>query len=329
MDFLLFQSEAHRFLEKLENELEAHPIVLEKHWMVDHLCYRTTDLREYEFYKAEFLNFSVLLAETEVRGRPIATFKLKEGIFWRGQKIDIVELPAPKPGKIVKSGFEHIEIVCDCSFQDLMSQFTKQKWDTKGLNKLINPELEFELSGCAIKFHHLSLESVVKFEQHPRVQNNKSLLFLLEILNEHHPLLVGTLPLGLDTVDSDLDIMISINNKIDFENLQKKLMKNWNLEASEDFIVLHCEDLKIEILCQNKPSTEQVAFRHFLIEERLLRLGGDKLKKNLQNWRFKGFKTEPAFAKALNIEGDPYQGLLTLQRMSDQEILKQFEESVS
>ncbi|MFN9066327.1 MAG: DUF4269 domain-containing protein, partial [Bdellovibrionales bacterium] len=132
--------------------------------------------------------------------------------------------------------------------------------------------------------------------------------------------LTGTLPLDLDTAESDCDIMITVKNPSEFDQLIESLKKNWEPQFSENFIELNCEDLKVEILCENIPSTQQIAFLHFLIEERLLRLGGENFKLKLKELRRQGLKTEPAFAKALSLAGDPYNELLKLQKLSDLEI---------
>ncbi|MFO6431650.1 DUF4269 domain-containing protein [Erythrobacter sp. W302b] len=62
---------------------------------------------------------------------------------------------------------------------------------------------------------------------------------------------------------------------------------------------------------------EQVGWRHFLIEKRLLELGGDGFRSAIKNRRRCGMKTEPAFAEILNLRGDPYQALLDIESWSN------------
>ncbi|MOA62849.1 hypothetical protein D3C78_1883950 [compost metagenome] len=54
-----------------------------------------------------------------------------------------------------------------------------------------------------------------------------------------------------------------------------------------------------------------------VIEDRLLRLFGEKFKQYIIQLKSNGMKTEPAFAKALHIQGDPYLELLSLNNWTD------------
>jgi hypothetical protein len=51
-----------------------------------------------------------------------------------------------------------------------------------------------------------------------------------------------------------------------------------------------------------------------LIEHHFLQTKGDNFRKEIIQLKEIGLKTEPAFAKALSIEGDPYLELLKLER---------------
>ena len=66
----------------------------------------------------------------------------------------------------------------------------------------------------------------------------------------------------------------------------------------------------IEIFGQAIAVTEQQAFRHMLAEHFLLKKYGEPLRKEVIELKKAGLKTEPAFAKALMLEGNPYQSLL-------------------
>lgn len=66
----------------------------------------------------------------------------------------------------------------------------------------------------------------------------------------------------------------------------------------------------------------QRGYLHFLIEERLLKLGSKPFVNRIQQLRHRGLKTEPAFAAALHLEGDPYVELLKLQTLDEETLLK-------
>lgn len=152
------------FLDKVFKQIEKANIEL-KHWEIDHICYRTTSEKNYIESKNYFSTLGELLIESEVGGRQIATYKLENPIKYKSYNIPLVEVPAPKAGKITPEGFEHIEIVIDCSFDEILNQYPQCRFDKKGMDKNLNPELEIEFTDCAIKFHHKSLEEVIKIEK--------------------------------------------------------------------------------------------------------------------------------------------------------------------
>ena len=51
----------------------------------------------------------------------IATVKLYEPIIYRDRHINIIEIPAPKVGKIAQNEFEHVEFVIDTSFEHFIA----------------------------------------------------------------------------------------------------------------------------------------------------------------------------------------------------------------
>jgi hypothetical protein len=77
------------------------------------------------------------------------------------------------------------------------------------------------------------------------------------------------------------------------------------------------EGWQFEIFGQARPVAEQQGWRHFLVEQRLLAIGGPWLRTAVMAKRREGAKTEPAFAAALDLQGDPYQALLELEHWPD------------
>lgn len=152
---------------------------------------------------------------------------------------------------------------------------------------------------------------------------------IFQILRNYQPILVGTVPIGIPVETSDLDIICSVQDFNEFERLNKVnfgIYKGFSIsrrtvEGIERVkINFTIEKWPIEIFGQNKPTLIQNGFLHMVIEERLLRLFGNKFKEYIIHLKSNGIKTEPAFAKALNIQGDPYLELLSLNNWSDAEL---------
>ena len=153
------------FLKVLSSQLIESNIEIKPDWVIDHICYRVSTEDEYTDLKNFFIKKNELLIESTVGGRLISTYKLSKPLNILGQKVSVLELPAPKIGKVTPEGYEHIEIVCSESFEELIKVYGHLKLDKKGMNKDINPELEIELDTCSIKFHHQTLESVIEYEK--------------------------------------------------------------------------------------------------------------------------------------------------------------------
>lgn len=156
---------ANVFLDKLFAQLALNQIKIDKHWSIDHLCYRVSTEEAYKKFKNEFSSLGNLLIESEVNGRLISTFKLHKAIQYHGWLIDLVELPAPKKGKQTIEGFEHAEVVIDIPFEEIKRRYSHCQFDESGLKKNLNKELEIKLKDLAIKFHHMSLEQVIEVEK--------------------------------------------------------------------------------------------------------------------------------------------------------------------
>ena len=58
---------------------------------------------------------------------------------------------------------------------------------------------------------------------------------------------------------------------------------------------------------------DQYAFRHMLIEHKILKSKGDKFRNKILALKEKGLSTEEAFASLLGIDGDPYTELLRFE----------------
>jgi len=154
-------------------------------------------------------------------------------------------------------------------------------------------------------------------EAYKELQNLK----IFEKLKKFNPVLAGTIPLEIDLPESDLDIICSCENHREFSKLLSELFGNQNgfkihaklHKGIESTIAkFKTEKFEIEIFGQNKPISEQNAYRHMLIENKILKEKGAAFKSEIIKLKAQGLKTEPAFAKLLGLQGNPYDELLKL-----------------
>ena len=144
---------------------------------------------------------------------------------------------------------------------------------------------------------------------------------LLQILSDYDPILVGTIPINIDIDSSDLDLICFVNDLVQFKQLLEKQFGHYKgfmvKEKSEvkpkallaSFII---DEFIVEIFGQDIPTNHQNAYRHMVVEHKLLQQYGEPLREKIVELKKQGYKTEPAFGFALGIKGDPYQELLKM-----------------
>lgn len=147
---------------------------------------------------------------------------------------------------------------------------------------------------------------------------------ILEKLEPYSAILVGTIPIEIDIESSDLDIICEVDLRFEENFLEYLTLSNLipidvdvkieNLMVNgEKSIVLNCmlDGFPIEIFGQNKPVTEQNAYRHMISEYKILQEKGEDFKQKIIELKKRGLKTEPAFGLLMNLE-NPYEDLLKL-----------------
>ncbi|MBP9738976.1 VOC family protein [Candidatus Saccharibacteria bacterium] len=153
------------FLDDILDRVQFEGFDFDDFVQADHICYRTIDEESYQLKRFQLHKVGKLLGETMVSGRPISTFRLTEPIDFEGWRIDAIELPAPKPNSGYTEGLEHIEFVLYDDFETFLNKYPNRPYDKKSMERGINPELGLKLGEYAVKFHLLSLTTVVYLEK--------------------------------------------------------------------------------------------------------------------------------------------------------------------
>ena len=152
------------FLREILSRTEAEGFDLADFVQIDHMCYRTTSLENYNQKKDELSEVARLLGETMVNSRPIATFRLNEPVQHDNWRIDAVELPAPKEGAAHKDGLEHIEFVLYDDISTFLEKYKGKPFEMRVADRGINPGIGLKVGDLTIKFHLLNLPTVVYLE---------------------------------------------------------------------------------------------------------------------------------------------------------------------
>lgn len=154
-------------------------------------------------------------------------------------------------------------------------------------------------------------------------------LSILATLSHYDPHVAGTPPLGLDVPTNDIDILCyapdlnlfalhiweAFSSSADFRIWQ------WRGDDKAVIAAFRADGWQFELFGQAKPVEQQRDWRHFLVEQRLIRLGGKSFVEAVMAFRKNGMKTEPAFAAALDIEGDPYELLFDIGSLDEHALI--------
>ncbi|MTI70570.1 MAG: DUF4269 domain-containing protein [Firmicutes bacterium] len=168
-------------------------------------------------------------------------------------------------------------------------------------------------------------------DKQKRAYNTLKKIKVFDILRKFNPILVGTIPINIDIENSDLDIICEVHDFGEFRVILSnhfKEMKDFKInfdekEGNKNLVANFVYDeFIIEIFGQPLPTEKQNGYRHMIIEERLLKLGGEGFRREIMKLKKEGIKTEPAFTRCLNIEGNPYIKLLGLENFSDEKLLE-------
>jgi len=157
----------------------------------------------------------------------------------------------------------------------------------------------------------------------PKQQSAYQAIFELRIpdeLSSYTPVLCGTIPIEIDTDQSDLDVIMEVQ---DFAGFQQHVTALYG--DLQDFLITQKERSGIptikanffyggfafELFGQPRPVKEQNAYLHMIVEHALMERDPG-LKEIIVGLKKQGIKTEPAFAYALQLPGDPYMALIDL-----------------
>jgi len=146
---------------------------------------------------------------------------------------------------------------------------------------------------------------------------------VFEELAHFDPILAGTIPIQIDIADSDLDIICCFAEAASFcakiieafghhENFVIQEVAN---ERSPAIVAnFELDGFAVEIFGQPIATQKQFAYRHLMVEYKLLQRYGEAFRQQIISLKKQGHKTEPAFAIALGLSGDPYLALLAFEQ---------------
>ncbi|MDQ1089114.1 DUF4269 domain-containing protein [Siphonobacter sp. SORGH_AS_1065] len=145
---------------------------------------------------------------------------------------------------------------------------------------------------------------------------------IFEKLSAYDPLLVGTIPLAIDIENSDLDVICCFTEQQEFRETVTRLFQSekdfkiWDnnrLESEAVVASFRIDSFELEVFGQHIPTRQQLGYRHMIIEYKILQERGEDFRQEIITLKKQGIKTEPAFAKLLALEGNPYQELLKFE----------------
>ncbi|MEY4669896.1 MAG: hypothetical protein RL518_2595 [Pseudomonadota bacterium] len=151
---------------------------------------------------------------------------------------------------------------------------------------------------------------------------------VLQHLRAYDPVLVSTVCLDIDIASSDLDIICEAHDLDLFLSSVTSFFSSFQgfhvhrVGSGEPYIVAQFlyKGWEYEVFGQGIPVERQNAFRHLVQIDRVLSCGGEEVREAIRALKEGGLKTEPALAHLLGLKGDPYQAVLSLEEISDEQL---------
>lgn len=153
------------FITNIDEGLKRLGIARDEVSMMDHVCYRVETKQRYQEMLAKCASIGILLGESEINGRMIATFELNEYLQAAGWTVPFLELPEPKEGSPYAEGLEHAELVVIGGLERFLKRHEDLPFTYGGIGKSINPEAGLKTEDISVKFHEQQLGAVVRVEK--------------------------------------------------------------------------------------------------------------------------------------------------------------------
>lgn len=128
---------------------------------LDHICYRTETLDDYQELKKQLSVLNKLLADNVHNGREISVFELSSPIVFQERYVKVFELPAPNKLKSYETGYEHVEFVVKDDLRKFVQDRPHLNFNLKNIDLKENPSVKLKLKIGSVKFHNLPLQEVV------------------------------------------------------------------------------------------------------------------------------------------------------------------------
>lgn len=166
MDIKTVIGDYEAFLNKVFENLKKAGVEVGS-YELDHIAYRATTLESFEKLSCELPNFGKMIHRIVIRNRFVDKYLLDEPINFGGRTIYLLEMLAPAEGDKFSEGLEHAEfVVKDMTLIEFIKKYCRLNWNTKGINREIDPEIAVYFdNGANVKFHTLPLKKVVKMEK--------------------------------------------------------------------------------------------------------------------------------------------------------------------
>ena len=135
------QQEFETFMSDFESKLTGVGLSLDK-YPIDHICFRVSEIKNYEHFLKVFTKMSKLYASRIHNGRKFTIFLLKTPLTYKEFKINVLEYSEPGGSDNYDQGFQHIEFLSKDkmpkleSDSSIISEDAYVKWPDKIVAKL-------------------------------------------------------------------------------------------------------------------------------------------------------------------------------------------------
>lgn len=123
---------------------------------LDHLAFRTQDLKLFEDLKKEASSLGERVHENYLSGNQVLIFKLSQPWQYKERKIGALELIGPNEKINYPTGFEHAEFTIKEDFKEFAGKYPNLNWDMSSCERKDFPMIKLPLAEfMQVKFNHV------------------------------------------------------------------------------------------------------------------------------------------------------------------------------
>jgi predicted metalloenzyme YecM len=128
MQDINLQKEYEIFMEEMAKRSKLIGLDIDS-FPIDHVCYRAKDIESFNIFLELFKSLSVIYTVKTYHERKFYTFFLKDALTYKNISSYVIEYSEPGGSDTYDNGFQHLELLTNKSYEDILDMGSKDVKD--------------------------------------------------------------------------------------------------------------------------------------------------------------------------------------------------------